>query len=121
MKKFKEFILPWIHDSVLIYFASQIMPGKFVLGTYKLSFIVAILISGFLLTVLVDVACMGLARIKNLKLDKIKKAFVFWFINFVALWIVARIAPYSGFGVVRFTYLIELSFATNLIQLAIKK
>jgi|WetSurSiteA1Bulk_404760.scaffolds.fasta_scaffold11874_3 hypothetical protein len=121
MKRFKKFILPWIHGSVFIYLASQVMPGKFVLGTHKLSLLAAIIISGFLVTVLVDVADLFLARIKTIKLNKITKAFAFWIINFVALWIVARIAPYSGFGVVKFTYLIGLAFATNLIQLALKK
>lgn len=121
MKKIKGFILCWIHNSVLIYLASQVYKGKFVLGTKSLSLITAVIVSGFLVSLLLEAGSYGLAKIKGLKIEGLKRIPVFYILNFVSLWLVARIAPYSGFGVVRFTWLLLLGIFTTLVQILVSK
>lgn len=114
MKDFKNSILFWVHNMMLIYFAYIMFPGKFVLGTYKIGFWPAILISALIWTLII--------RRLNLTIITRHKTVCFllgWLFNFISLWLVARIAPYSGFGVVKFTWLIVLALVGNIIHQSI--
>lgn len=56
------------------------------------------------------------ARLSN-KFKNKKTGFVYsWFINFLILWIIARIAPYSGLGVVRFVWLMPTALVAAIFQ-----
>ena len=116
MKRVKNFILYWIHNGIIIYFANQIFPTKFVLENYRLTEFYSILISAFLLTLFLELASIGLSKVKKIKFDNNNRFLVFWIANFVGLWLIARMAPLTGFGVVRFTWLIGLSFLVNILQ-----
>ena len=116
MKKAKRFILYWIHNGILIYLANQIFPSKFVLGSFRLSFVAAIVISSFALTLFLELVSMVLAKKRKIKLDNKNRFTIFWIANFVGLWLIARFAPLTGFGVVKFTWLIGFSFLVNILQ-----
>lgn len=116
MKKLKRFILYFIHNAILIYLANQIFPEKFVLGNLRYTNVIAVIISSFLLTLFLELVSISLTRAKKIKLDNKRRFGTFWMANFLGLWLVARIAPFTGFGVVRFTWLIGLSFLVNLLQ-----
>jgi len=116
MKKAKRLILYWVHSGILIYLANQIFPSKFVLGNFRLTFIVAILVSSFALTLFLELVSVALAKQKKTKLDNKRRFGIFWIANFIALWLIARFALLTGFGVVSFTWLIGLSFLVNILQ-----
>ena len=116
MKKAKRFILYWIHNGILIYLANQIFPSKFVLGSLKLTFVAAILISSFALTLFLELVSMVLVKKRKIKLDNKNRFTIFWIANFIGLWLIARFAPFTGFGVVKFTWLIGFSFLVNILQ-----
>ena len=116
MKKIKRFILYWIHNGILIYIANQIFPSKFVLGNFRYTSFYATLISSFLLTLFLEFVSLSLLKLKKMKFDGKRRFSIFWAANFIGLWLLARFAPITGFGVVRFTWLIGLSLLVNILQ-----
>jgi hypothetical protein len=116
MKKIKRFILYWIHNGILIYLANQIFPLKFVLGNFRYTSLYAILISSFLLTLFLEFVSLSLMKLKKMKFDGKRRFSIFWVANFIGLWLLARFAPITGFGVVKFTWLIGLSLLVNILQ-----
>ncbi|MBU0998237.1 hypothetical protein KJ570_01765 [Patescibacteria group bacterium] len=116
MKRAKRFILYWIHNGILIYLANQIFPSKFVLGNFRLTLVIAVLVSSFALTLFLELVSFRLIKVKKIKFDNKKRFGLFWLANFIGLWLIARLAPLTGFGVVRFTWLIGLSFLVNVLQ-----
>ncbi|MFH1971771.1 MAG: hypothetical protein ABIJ05_05350 [Patescibacteria group bacterium] len=116
MKKVKKFILYWIHNGILIYLANQLFPSKFVLGNFRFTTVVTVLISSFFLTLFLELVSIILAKQKKIKLDNNKRFGVFWISNFIGLWLIARLAPLIGFGVIKFTWLIGLSLLANILQ-----
>jgi len=121
MKRVKNFILYWVHNGVIIYFASQIFPTKFVLGNFRFTALLSILVSAFSLTLFLEIVSIGLSKVKKIKFDSNNRFVTFWIANFLGLWLIARMAPLTGFGVVRFTWLIGLSFLVNILQSIIHK
>lgn len=116
MSKTKEFFLYFIHNSLAVYFSHLFFPHSFALGTDRISFWLAVFISGAIWTLI--------ARRLNLTIVSSKNKGQFasrWLFNFAAIWLTARVAPYSGFGVIKFTWLIPLSFVANIIQASISK
>ncbi|MFC1624858.1 hypothetical protein ACFL15_00595 [Patescibacteria group bacterium] len=116
MRRINRFLIYWIHNSALIYLATQIFPGKFVLGNARFSLIPAMILSGLFVTLFFEIAKMFVGKVKKPKMDSYKKHVYYLGVNFVALWIVARLAPVFGFGVVRFTWLFALAVLMNLVQ-----
>jgi hypothetical protein len=114
LKKFREFVLFCLHNSMLLYFAYIFFPSKFVLANSRLSFWAAVFVSGIIWALIIKRLLLTI-QTKSLSVRFILS----WLFNFIAIWIVARIAPYSGFGVVKFTWLIGLSFFANMIQMTI--
>ncbi len=109
------FVTFWILDSLLLYFAKVLYPAYFVLGTRSMSLWVAVFVAGFIWTLFV---WLGAKFVK--KLTKVKgRAVMFGFyfvVNFVALWLTARIAPISGFGVARFVWVAYLALIADVFQ-----
>lgn len=116
MKRAKRFILYWIHNGIIIYLVNQLFPSKFVLGNFRFTVLLATLVSSFTLTFFLELVSLGLTKVKKIKLDSKNRFLIFWIANFVGLWLIARLAPLTGFGVVRFTWLIGLSLLVNILQ-----
>ncbi len=111
LKKLKNILIYTIHNSIFLYFSYIFFPSKFVLGNAKLSFWAAVFVSGFVWTLILKRLLLTIQT-----RSRFVRFVLSWIFNFVALWIVARIAPYSGFGVVKFTWLIGLAFIANIVQ-----
>ena len=120
MKKYYGFISFWLLDSLLLYLATVVYPAAFTLGTFRLSVFWAAVVAGFIWTVLVWFSEPIVAILKLKVSDKMKLVF-YLFANFVALWLVARIAPYSGFGVASFVWVFLLALVANFVQYLVMK
>ena len=60
---------------------------------------------------------MTLPKRLNFNIDKpLKMFFYYWLTNFVAIWILARFAALSGFGIEAYYWAISLGFVANLVQ-----
>ena|SRR3989304_1956021 len=115
------FIAFWIADLVLLYLAVLFMPQYFTLGTYRLSTTTALIIASLVWTIIVWLVNPVLKRLKVEIKGTLQMAVFFWLANFAALWITARLAPYTGFGVSRFTWILGLALIANLVQFGIWK
>ncbi|MBI2065952.1 phage holin family protein [Candidatus Woesebacteria bacterium] len=120
LKKYYGFISFWVLDSLLLYLASVVYPAAYVLGTFRLSVFWAAIFAGFLWTVLVWFSEPIVAIVK-LKISDKMKTFFYLFANFVALWLVARISAYSGFGIASFVWAFLLALIANFVQYLIMK
>jgi len=115
MKQIKHFLLNWLHYAILLHASSKIFRGQFVLGNKNFDRWIAVVVSGLILVILIKFGLGIIEKTKKIKLNTVNKLIVFFIVNFVSFWIVARIAPYSGFGVTRFTWLLLLSAFTTLV------
>jgi len=116
MKKYLPFLSFWLLGSLFLYLATLFYPANFELGNFWLSSLAAAFWAGFWLTALVWAAKPALVKF-NLKLKGRAKMFLFyWLCNSAAIWIVARFAPLTGFGISRFYWAIGLGLILNLGQ-----
>ena len=120
MKKYYGFISFWLLDSLLLYLATVVYPAAYTLGTFRLSVFWAAVVAGFIWTVLVWFS-EPIVAILKLKVSAKMKLVFYLFANFVALWLVARIAPYSGFGVASFVWVFLLALVANFVQYLVMK
>ncbi len=122
MKKYLPlFVSFWVANSTLLYLAFAMFPQYFMLGTYRMSAIAAAIAAGGVWTLLIMLVDPLVKRFK-LKVNGVSQMTVFyWLANFIALWITARLAPYLGFGVSRFVWILGLAFVANLVQFTLWK
>lgn len=91
-------------------------PQAFELGNAYLSIPMAAIVSGFLLTILLYVA-KGVAR--SQKYPKKGRYFMFgyyWLLASASVWVIARIASVSGFGIARYTWAVGVGFLVTLVH-----
>lgn len=114
-KKFLlRFISYWISNTLVLSLANSLYPDFFELGNANLNSTLAAVFSGFLLTVLLFLA-RGLARTQELpKKGRFVMFVYYWLAGSAGIWLIARIATVSGFGIARYTWAIAAGFATAL-------
>lgn len=116
LKKHTPCLSFWLLNSAVLYLATVVCPVNFELGNFWLSKTAAAFLAGFWLTILVWLAKPAITKLK-IKLKGREKMFLFyWFCNFVAIWVVARFAPFTGFGISRYYWAIGLAFVLNFAQ-----
>ncbi len=112
-----RFVLVWALNSSLFYLGNMLYPDSLVLGTATLSKGMAAVFSGLLLTILCKMAKPFVTKVGIKSVSGRLKMFVFyWLVNSLAIWIIARLAPISGFGIVAFYWAFLLGLATSLGQ-----
>jgi hypothetical protein len=121
-KKFiVRFVSYWIVNTIIISFANTFFPNAFELGNANLSIPVAGIFSGFLLTIVLLIA-RGLARSgKLLVRGRVFMFLYYWGSASIGIWLVARVAGLSGFGIARFTWAIGVGFATAFIHWVLRQ
>lgn len=110
-----------IVNAVVLYAGSIFFPTDIVLGNSILSPILAALVTGVLLS-----AIMGLPepiiKALNVKIkNEMHLALVYLVFNILGLWILARLANYSGFGVSSYIVVIVLGLILNMLQYGVWK
>src|SRR3989344_5322381 len=106
-----RFVAFWSINSIVLALANSFFPGSFALGNAFLSIPMAVVFSGFLLTILLLVA-KGLAKSRELTIKGRFFMFLYyWVAASGAIWLIARVAHVSGFGIARFTWAIGCGFA----------
>jgi uncharacterized membrane protein YvlD (DUF360 family) len=109
-----KFVGYWVVNTVVLALANSFFPGAFELGNAYLGAPAAAILSGFLLTTLLLLA-KGLARSKYFTVKgRVIMFLYYWGAASAGIWIVARIANVSGFGIVRFTWAIGAGFVVSL-------
>ena len=123
MKKenYKLLVSISVVNAIVLYVGSMLFPTDLVLGNNILSPILAALVTGAILS-----AVMALPEpiLKSLKL-KIKNemhlALVYLVFNILGLWVLAKLANYSGFGVSSYMVVVVLGLVLNTLQYGVWK
>jgi uncharacterized membrane protein YvlD (DUF360 family) len=120
----KKYLLPffifWFVNSIILYLAVLIMPAYFVLGSSTMTVWGGVFVAGFTWTLIVWLLKPFIFLFKKLK--GTVAMFVFYLVlNFVALWLTARLGPIVGFGTTRFIWLIPVAIVANIVQYLIWK
>ena len=123
MKKenYKLLVSISVVNAIVLYVGSMLFPTDLVLGNNILSPVLAALVTGTILS-----AVMALLEpiLKSLKL-KIKNemhlALVYLVFNILGLWVLAKLANYSGFGVTSYIVVIILGLVLNTLQYGVWK
>ena len=106
-KKFSlRFVVYWIINGLILSLANSFFPHAFEMGNANLNIFTAVIVSSLLLTALLLLA-RGVARKLNLTGKGRYLMFLYyWGASSVSIWVVARIAFFSGFGIARYTWAI---------------
>ena len=116
MKHYLRFVLIWLANSLLVYIASALYPTSYVLGTARVSSAIAPFVAGLGLTLICKLGKIALSKLGVALKGRYAKFVYYWAVNTVAIWILARFAPYSGLGIAAYYWAIFLGFFTSLIQ-----
>ncbi len=119
MNKITPFIGFWVVNSLLIYLANLWLPSNFVLGNARWSPLVAVVLAGLAITIIVVVTTSVKIVLNRVApaLDSMPLTLVYYFFaNFAAIWIVARMAEIFGLGISKFTYVAGLALVADVAQ-----
>lgn len=112
-----KFLIIWLVNSVIIWAANALYPGNVVLGSASVSPMAAVIISGFFVTLLCKLVKILFVKLVHLKKTSRWVMFVFyWLVNSIIVWLVARLAPFTGLGISNFYWAFGLGFALNFFQ-----
>lgn len=106
---------------VLLYVISFLYPENIVLGNDILPMFLALCVIALILSIIFQILSIILKTIKFKQKNTLLLGAVFTIVNIVTVWILARLAIYTGFGISSFGVAIVLGVAFGLAQLGIKK
>lgn len=119
MKKYIGFLVMYLVNGLLIWLANTLYPNNFVLGSASNSTWGAILLVGFLWTLLILLIQPILNKFKVNLAKGVQMFGVYLAANFVILWVIARLGPVFGFGVSNFVWVFGLAITANVIQVGV--
>jgi hypothetical protein len=116
MKKYAlSFLVIWLINLLVLYFSVLIYPNYLVFGSIYIPASVAPFTASFAWTLIVWLAKPLFNFFIKTKGQLVMVVF-YLAANFAALWLTARLAPITGFGVVKFVWLIPAVVAADIIQ-----
>ncbi len=110
-----------IANGLIIYLAAYFYPGTVVLGNASLSSMAALVITAILLTLIISQVEPLLKLVKVKLQGDFSMAVVYGLVNIIGLWIIARAAIYTGFGISTVSVAVILGIVLNLVQYLVWK
>lgn len=117
IKKSIPYISFWILNSSIFYLGSIVFPKNIELGTFRVPENLAPFWAGALLTFIVWFSKPIVVQLGFKPQGEIQAFLYYAVANSVTLWILARFAEFSGFGISRFYWAIGLGLVINLLQM----
>lgn len=116
MKNSSLLLAMWLVNGTLILLANWFMPETYVLGTYRMGVFVSALVASLVWTI-ITLLVEPVLKVANYKpKNPVVSMLIYLVANFVGLWLVARMAPLTGFGVMSWVWVLALAFVGNLVQ-----
>lgn len=106
----------WLINAVLLLLANMFLPANFVLGTHRTGVLMAAVSASLLWTIIVYLVDPLLRKLGVKTGSDMKSVVIYLVANFVAIWITARMAPLTGFGVASFIWVALLAVVGNIVQ-----
>lgn len=114
MKNMPTYLGFWLVNTLVFYLAYLTVSGMVVLGNANLSPLASALISGLILTATI-VATKPTTQLIGIKVKKEAEWLViFWGVNSLSIWVIARAANYTGLGIAGFWWAMILGFVLAL-------
>lgn len=108
----------WLVNGVLLLIANWLMPNDFVLGTWRRDVLGSAVVAGALWTIITLLVEPFMEVLKFKPKNPMHSMMIYLVVNFVALWVTARMAPLTGFGVSGWLWILVLAFVANMVQYA---
>ena len=116
MKKIYLFLSMWLVNGVLLLLANWFFPMDFVLGTWRRGVFGSAVVAAALWTI-ITLLVEPFMKVINFKPKNAGMSMlVYLVVNFVALWVTARMAPLTGFGVSGWLWILILAVVANVVQ-----
>lgn len=107
----------WIINSLVLWILSLIWPSFVVFGNSNFNPVVAVIWTGFLLTIIITAVQPVLQQLKIKIPKEYQMGLMYSVVNVLSLWILARwLQPVTGFGIGAFYVAIVLGIITNFAQ-----
>lgn len=116
LKQYVRYLIIWAINAGLISLANSLYPSNFVLGNAVIPPMYAAFFAGFLLMVFDRAMKPIVKRIIVTERSRYIMFGIYWFVNFVGIWLIARVSFLSGFGISAFYFAIVLGFVACLGQ-----
>ena len=111
-KNMIRWLIIWLVNSGVIYLAHLLNSVNIVLGTYRISAILAAVLSGLLITAITRLVKLSRITAKIGFLKGRYLMFVFYgLVNSAGVWLIARFAWATGLGITSFLWAFVLGFA----------
>ncbi len=111
----------WVTNSLFFYLAFLVWPNGVVLGNNIRSPLVSSILSGLLLTVVIIVVPY-LLKVANMKVkEEMKLGLIYLVANTIGIWLIARMATFTGFGISAFWVAFILAVVVNFLQWGVWK
>lgn len=116
-----RFAYYWVVNVILFSLANAFYPQGFELSNINITVVPSAIFSGFLFTALTCLA-RGCAKVRKMTdRGRIFMFLYYWVASSFAVWIVARMASVSGFGIAKYTWAIGLGFITSFIHWSLRQ
>jgi len=118
----KNLLVLFVSNSVVIFLASLIFPSWVVLGNYFLPFFLALFFSMAIFSfyqAALPPFIKDISRQRNIKLSPNRWSVIYFFVNSIGLWIMARLANVFGLGISSWTVVVALAIILSLTHSAL--
>ena len=115
-KNSKLWVLIFILNGGLIYLVAVLFPDLIVLGNASLSNWLGAIVTSLLLTAVLTQIEPIIKALKIKIANDLYWGFLFGVVNIMGLWLIARIAEWTGFGIASVYVAVVLGFVLNLVQ-----
>lgn len=110
-----------VANALVLYIASMILPAMVVLGNAGLSNFMAAILTAILLTILLYLV-KPILKVANVKVKgNMAINVTYGAANIVGLWVLAKMAVYTGFGITGFAVAITLGIILSVVQFGVWK
>ncbi|OGD98621.1 hypothetical protein A3A49_02130 [Candidatus Curtissbacteria bacterium RIFCSPLOWO2_01_FULL_38_11b] len=116
-----RFLILWIANSLLLVILSSIFAGDVVLGNINLPKPAASVLVGLILTLFVY-AVPQVAKNMQIKLkDDNSTALAYFVVNAIGLWVLKRLADFTGIGISSILFVIICASIVSLVEVGVDK
>lgn len=120
----KNFLTLFVLNSFVVYLVSLFFSRQVVLGNYSLPSFLALFFSMAIFSlyqVLLAPFVKDICRQRNIKLNLNRWLVIYFFLNSIGLWIIARLANLFGLGISSWTVVVTLALVLSLAYSALTR
>lgn len=120
-KDLNKFLMYWVVNTLLLFTAVYLMPNAYALGNMNYQPVVAAVVAGLALT-FVGFSAKVFAKGAGIsKRGRYPMFLYYWVANAAGIWLIARVADVTGFGIARYYWAILLGFLASALHWSLRQ